>query len=84
MNLSSSVKWLPQTDRLDNVNRVLVRKSYTPDASTRLLRARLVFKKMDENKLFQNSSLQKAAENSGVAGEFCCLSLRRSQISRDL
>jgi hypothetical protein len=36
---------------------------------------------MDENKLFQNSSLQKAAENSGVAGEFC---LRRSQISRDL
>jgi hypothetical protein len=39
---------------------------------------------MDENKLFQNSSLQKAAEYSGVAGEFCCLSLRRSQISRDL
>lgn len=23
MNLSSSVKWLPQTDRLDNVNRAL-------------------------------------------------------------
>jgi hypothetical protein len=27
---------------------------------------------MNQNKLFQNSSLQKAAEFSGVAGEFCC------------
>jgi hypothetical protein len=39
---------------------------------------------MNQNKLFQNSSLQKAAEFSGVAGEFCCLSLHRSQISKDL
>jgi hypothetical protein len=36
---------------------------------------------MNQNKLFQNSSLQKAAEFSGVAGEFCCLSLHWSQIS---
>jgi len=39
---------------------------------------------MNQNKLFQNSSLQKAAELFGVAGEFCCLSLHRSQISKDL
>jgi hypothetical protein len=26
----------------------------------------------------------KAAEFSGVAGEFCCLSLHRSEISQDL
>jgi hypothetical protein len=31
-----------------------------------------------------NSSLQKAAGFSGVAGEFRCYSLRRSQISKDL
>jgi hypothetical protein len=29
---------------------------------------------MNQNKLFLNSSLQKAAEFSGVAGEFRCLS----------
>jgi len=39
---------------------------------------------MNENKLFLNSSLQKAAEFSGVAGEFRCLSLHASQISKDL
>jgi hypothetical protein len=39
---------------------------------------------MNENKLFQNSSLQKAAEFSGAAAEFCCLSLHWSQISTDL
>jgi hypothetical protein len=39
---------------------------------------------MNQDKLFQNSSLQKAAEFSGVAGEFCCLSLHRSEISQDL
>jgi hypothetical protein len=39
---------------------------------------------MNQNKLFQNFSLQKAAEFSGVAGEFRCLSLHRSQISKDL
>jgi hypothetical protein len=36
------------------------------------------------NKLFLNSPLQKAAELSGVAGEFRCHSLHRSQISKDL
>jgi hypothetical protein len=30
---------------------------------------------MNQNKLFQNSSLQKAAEFSGGAGEFCRQSL---------
>jgi hypothetical protein len=39
---------------------------------------------MVPNKLFLNSSSQKAAELSGVAGRFCCLSLHRSQISEDL
>jgi hypothetical protein len=39
---------------------------------------------MNENKLFSNFSLQKAAEWSGVAGEFRCHSLHRSQISKDL
>jgi hypothetical protein len=39
---------------------------------------------MIQNKLSQKSSLQKAAEFSGVAGQFCCLSLHRSQISQDL
>ena len=38
--------------------------------------------KMDRNKLFSNSPLQKAAEFSGVAGEFRCLSLHRSQICK--
>jgi len=37
-----------------------------------------------ENKLFLNASLQKAAEFSGVAGEFRCHSLHRSQIFKDL
>ena len=36
------------------------------------------------NRLPLNSSVQKAAELSGVAGGFCCLSLHRSQISEDL
>jgi hypothetical protein len=31
-----------------------------------------------------NSSLQKAAEITGAAGEFRCHSLHRSQISEDL
>jgi hypothetical protein len=31
-----------------------------------------------------NSPLQKAAEYAGIAGEFRCLSLHRSQISKDL
>jgi len=35
-------------------------------------------------KLFLKSSLRKAAELSGVAGEFRCQSLHRSQISEDL
>jgi len=39
---------------------------------------------VNQNKLFLNSSLQKAAEFSGVGGEFRCLSLHRSQISKDL
>jgi hypothetical protein len=39
---------------------------------------------MNQNKLFLNSPFQKAAEFSGVAGELCCLSLQRSQISKDL
>jgi hypothetical protein len=39
---------------------------------------------MNQNKLFQNSSLQKAAEFSGAAGEFRCYSLHRSQIFKDL
>jgi hypothetical protein len=38
---------------------------------------------MRRSRLFLNSSLQKAAEFSGVAGEFRCYSLRRSQISKD-
>jgi hypothetical protein len=38
---------------------------------------------MNRNKLFLNSPLQKAAEFSGVAGEFRCHSLHRSQISED-
>jgi hypothetical protein len=33
---------------------------------------------------YQNSSLQKAVEFFGAAGEFCCHSLHRSQISKDL
>jgi hypothetical protein len=45
---------------------------------------RACFKSMNRNKLFLNSSLQKAAEFSGVAGEFRCHSLHRSQISKDL
>src|SRR5271165_637671 len=39
---------------------------------------------MNRNKLSLNSSLQKAAELSGAAGEFRCYSLHRSQISQDL
>jgi len=39
---------------------------------------------MNQNKLFQNSSLKKAAEFPGVAGEFCCHSLHRLQIFKDL
>jgi hypothetical protein len=39
---------------------------------------------MNPNKLFLNSSLQKAAEFSGAAGEFRCYSLHRSQIFKDL
>jgi hypothetical protein len=45
---------------------------------------RAFFKLNESNKLFQNSSLQKAAEFSGEAGRFCCLSLHRSQILEDL
>jgi hypothetical protein len=39
---------------------------------------------MRGSELFLTSSLQKAADFSGVAGEFRCYSLRRSQISKDL
>jgi hypothetical protein len=39
---------------------------------------------MNRNKLFLDSAPEKAADWSGVAGEFCCLSLHRSQISDDL
>jgi hypothetical protein len=41
---------------------------------------------MNQNKLLLNSPIQKAAaaEFSGVAGEFRCHSLHRSQISKDL
>src|SRR5208282_2721031 len=37
---------------------------------------------MNQNKLFQNSSLRNAAEFSGVAGKLCCHSLHGSQIYR--
>jgi hypothetical protein len=37
---------------------------------------------MNRNKLVFKLSLQKAAEFSGVAGDFRCHSLHRSQISR--
>jgi hypothetical protein len=41
--------------------------------------------KINESKqTVSKPSLQKAAEFSGVAGEFRCLSLHRSQISKDL
>jgi hypothetical protein len=43
-----------------------------------------VLKKMNQDGLCRNSFLQKAAGFSGVAGEFRCLSLHRSQISKDL
>jgi hypothetical protein len=39
---------------------------------------------MNQNKLFQTLSPKKAAELSGVAGEFCRHSLHRSKISKDL
>jgi hypothetical protein len=39
---------------------------------------------MHRSKPFLNSPLQKAVEFSGVAGEFRCYSLHRSQISKDL
>jgi hypothetical protein len=39
---------------------------------------------MNQNKLFQTVLSKKAAELSGVAGEFCCHSLHRSKISKDL
>jgi hypothetical protein len=39
---------------------------------------------MNSDKLFLNPSLQKATELAGVAGGFCCLSLHRSKISKDL
>jgi hypothetical protein len=39
---------------------------------------------MDRIKLFLDSTLQKAAEVSGEAGEFRCLSLHRLKISKDL
>jgi hypothetical protein len=39
---------------------------------------------MNRNKLYLNSSFQKAAELSGPAGGFRCLSLQRSKISKDL
>jgi hypothetical protein len=49
------------------------------------VRLRACFLKLTiRNKLFFNSSSQKAAELSGVAGGFCCLSLHRPQISEDL
>jgi hypothetical protein len=35
---------------------------------------------MDQNKLSQTLLSEKAAEFSGAAGEFCCLSLDRLQI----
>jgi hypothetical protein len=44
----------------------------------------LIQNKANRNKLFLDSSLQKAAEFSGVAGGFCCLSLHRSKIFQDL
>jgi hypothetical protein len=46
------------------------------------LRARFKINESKQNVL--NSSLQKAVEFSGVAGQFRCLSLHRSQISKDL
>jgi hypothetical protein len=40
---------------------------------------------MNRKQTVLNSSLQKAAaEFSGVAGGFCCQSLHRSKISKDL
>jgi hypothetical protein len=39
---------------------------------------------MDRNKLFKTLLSKKAAEFSGLAGQFCCHSLHRSQISKDL
>jgi hypothetical protein len=42
------------------------------------------FKIKDSKQPVFNSSLQKAAETTGVAGGFCCLSLHRSKISKDL
>jgi hypothetical protein len=39
---------------------------------------------MNQNNLFQNSSPQKAAEFSGAAEEFCCLSLHRKPIHRQI
>ncbi len=50
------------------------------------VRLRACFK-LNESKQtasFKTLVSKKAVEFSGVAGEFCCLSLHRSQISKDL
>jgi hypothetical protein len=68
---------------------MLARKSHTPCESIRSLRAlkqtlrvclRACFKISESKQTVSKPSLQKAAEFSGVAGEFRCLSLHCSQI----
>jgi len=39
---------------------------------------------MNQNELFPTLLSEKAAGFFGEAGDFCCLSLHRSQISQDL
>jgi hypothetical protein len=75
---------------------MLARKNHAKAEATSSLRTRKAvkqamraclqagFKVMNQNKLLRNSSLQKSAEFAGVAGEFRCHSLHRSQISQNL
>ncbi|MBV8641643.1 MAG: hypothetical protein JO070_09650 [Verrucomicrobia bacterium] len=60
-----------------------LRASPQKSPAGRLLKS-LFLKLTIPNKLFLNSSSQKTAEFTGVAGGFCCLSLHRSQISEEL
>jgi hypothetical protein len=74
----------------------LARKNHAQAEATSSLRARKLlnrplriclracFKTNEHKQTVLNSSLQKAAEFSGVAGEFRCHSLHRSQIFKDL
>jgi hypothetical protein len=62
----------------------LYRWPITPRAWRDAYCLRADFENNESKQDVQNSSLLKAVEFFGAAGEFCCHSLHRSQISNDL